>query len=108
MDMGQPLVAPAPGLFLNVPFQCKLAFFGGGAVFPCAYPPPQPSILSDYYFLVHHPVNRDEWHILAHAMASDFTVTWQFSQREQLFFFFFFILDQTRRLLLSLLYNMGR
>jgi hypothetical protein len=38
---------------------------------------------SDYSFLVHHPVHRD---LLAHAMASDFTVAWQYSQREQLFF----------------------
>jgi hypothetical protein len=26
---------------------------------------------SNYSFLVHHPVNRDGWHLLAHAMASD-------------------------------------
>jgi hypothetical protein len=25
-------------------------------------------------FLVHHPVNRDDSHLLAHPMASDFTV----------------------------------
>jgi hypothetical protein len=41
---------------------------------------------SDYSFLVHHPVNWDDQHLLAHAMSSDFTVTWQYSQREQLFF----------------------
>jgi hypothetical protein len=29
------------------------------------------------------PVNRDDRQLLAHAMASDFTVAWQFSQREQ-------------------------
>jgi hypothetical protein len=29
---------------------------------------------SDYYLLVRHPVNRDDRHLLAHAMASDFTV----------------------------------
>jgi hypothetical protein len=28
-------------------------------------------------------------------MASDFTVTWQFSQREQLFFFSITVTDQT-------------
>jgi hypothetical protein len=31
----------------------------------------------DYSFLVHNPVSWDNWHLLAHAMASDFTVTWQ-------------------------------
>jgi hypothetical protein len=40
---------------------------------------------SNYCFLVHH-VNQDDWHHLAHAMASDFTVAWQYSQREQLVF----------------------
>jgi hypothetical protein len=40
-------------------------------------------LFSNDYFLVHHPVNWDDWHLLAHAMASDFTVTWQHSQREQ-------------------------
>jgi hypothetical protein len=37
-----------------------------------------------YSFLVHHPVNLDNQHLLVHALASDFTVAWQFSQREQL------------------------
>jgi hypothetical protein len=32
---------------------------------------------SDYSFMVHHPVNRDDRHLLAHAMASDFSVAWQ-------------------------------
>jgi hypothetical protein len=58
-------------------------FFGGGAATPCASPPPWPSIFSDYSFLVHHPANRNDRHILAHAMTSDFTVAWQHSQREQ-------------------------
>jgi hypothetical protein len=54
---------------------------------PCASPPPRPSIFSNYFFLVvHHPVNWDDRHLLAHAMASDFTVARQVSQREQLFF----------------------
>jgi hypothetical protein len=52
-------------------------------VTPCAITPPQ--FFSDYSFLVHHPVNRDDQKLLAHAMASDFTVAWQFSQREQFF-----------------------
>jgi hypothetical protein len=30
----------------------------------------------NYSFLVHHPVNRDGRHLLAHAMASEFTVAW--------------------------------
>jgi hypothetical protein len=38
------------------------------------------------FFLVHYPVNWDDRHLLAHALASDFTVSRQFSQREQLFF----------------------
>jgi hypothetical protein len=38
------------------------------------------------FFRVHRPVDRDDWHLLAHAMASDFSVAWQFSQREQLYF----------------------
>jgi hypothetical protein len=45
---------------------------------PCASPPPWPSIFSNYSFLAHHPVNRDDWHLLAHAMTSDFSVAWQF------------------------------
>jgi hypothetical protein len=41
-------------------------------------------LLSDHSILVHR-VNRDDQHLLACAMASDFSVTWQFSQREHLF-----------------------
>jgi hypothetical protein len=41
---------------------------------------------SDHSFCVHYPVNRDDRHLLAHAMVSDFSVARQFSQREQLFF----------------------
>jgi hypothetical protein len=55
-----------------------------GPATPCAFLPPWPSIFSDYSFLVHHPVNRDDQHLLTHAMASDFTVAWHYSQREQL------------------------
>jgi hypothetical protein len=32
---------------------------------------------SNYYFLVHHPVNRDDQPLLACAMVSDFSVEWQ-------------------------------
>jgi hypothetical protein len=32
---------------------------------------------SDYSFLVHKHVNQDDQHLLAHAMASDFSVAWQ-------------------------------
>jgi hypothetical protein len=34
-------------------------------------PPPWPYIFSDYSFLVPHPVNRDDMHLVAHAMASE-------------------------------------
>jgi hypothetical protein len=37
-------------------------------------------------FLYTTLLTRDDRHLLAHAMASDFTVAWQCSQREQLFF----------------------
>jgi hypothetical protein len=33
---------------------------------PCASP--RPSVFSDYSFLVHHPVTRDDRHHLAHAI----------------------------------------
>jgi hypothetical protein len=32
---------------------------------------------ADYSFWVHHFVNRDDRHLLAHAMASDFSAAWQ-------------------------------
>jgi hypothetical protein len=32
---------------------------------------------SNYSFWVRHPVNWDDRHLLAHAMASDFLVAWQ-------------------------------
>jgi hypothetical protein len=41
---------------------------------PCASPPPWPSIFSDNSFCVHPPVNWDDRHLLAQAMASDFSV----------------------------------
>jgi hypothetical protein len=33
-----------------------------------------PPFFTDYSFRVHHLVNRDDRHLLAHAMASDFSV----------------------------------
>jgi hypothetical protein len=39
-----------------------------------------------FFFSCPHPVNRDDWHLLAHAMASDFIVAWQFSQKKNWFF----------------------
>jgi hypothetical protein len=44
-----------------------------------------PSIFFSYYFLVHHPVNRDDRHLFAHAMASDFSVAWQFLNKNHSF-----------------------
>jgi hypothetical protein len=44
---------------------------------------------SYYSFWVHQPVNWDDRHLLAHAIASDFSVTWKsfliyyFSQRQR-------------------------
>jgi hypothetical protein len=34
-------------------------------------------------FLVHHPFYGDDRHLLSHAMATNNSVAWQFSQREQ-------------------------
>jgi hypothetical protein len=36
------------------------------------------NIFSNYSFQVHHPAIRDDRHPPAHAMASDFSVAWQF------------------------------
>jgi hypothetical protein len=56
-----------------------------------------PSFFSGYSFLVHHPFNRHDQHLLAHALAFDFTVAWQFSHKEQLVFSLqisFFVLNE--------------
>jgi hypothetical protein len=53
-------------------------FFVLGSATPCASPPPRPAIFSNCSFWIHHLVNRNDHHLLAHAMASDFSVTWQF------------------------------
>jgi hypothetical protein len=60
---------------------------------------PRPSIFSDYSFWVHHIVNRDDRHLLAHAMASDFSVAWQCLSKRTIVFF---VKDQTPRVLLNL------
>jgi hypothetical protein len=43
---------------------------------------------SDCYFRVHHPVNWDDWHLLANAMASDFSVAWQCLSKTTIGFLF--------------------
>jgi hypothetical protein len=50
--------------------QRPISFWGSAT--PCASPPPRPSIFSFDSFCAHHPVNRDDWNLLSHAMASDF------------------------------------
>jgi magnesium-transporting ATPase (P-type) len=57
----------------------KKCLWGGGG----SQQPLVPLVLlalhfSNYSFLVHHPVNQDDWHLVAFTMASDFTVAWQF------------------------------
>jgi hypothetical protein len=37
---------------------------------PCTSPPPRPSIFFRLFFSVHHLVNRDDRHLLAHAMCN--------------------------------------
>jgi hypothetical protein len=73
----------------NVSAKTFLCVCGGGveSATPCTFPPPWPSIFSNDSFLVQHPVNGDDRHLHAHAMASDFTVAWQFSQSDQFFIF---------------------
>jgi hypothetical protein len=39
------------------------------------------------FFLVHHLVDRDDRHLLAHAMASDFSVAWQCLSNRTIVFF---------------------
>jgi hypothetical protein len=56
----------------------QMLFLGGGTATPCASSPPRLSIFSDFSFLVHHPVNQDDRHLIARAIASDFTVEWQY------------------------------
>jgi hypothetical protein len=52
----------------------RSTFFWGGQQ------PLVPLLLLGHFFpllfCVHHPANRDDWHLLAHAMVSDFSVAW--------------------------------
>jgi hypothetical protein len=59
-------------------------FLGGGSATP-SVSPPQPSF-SNYSFLVHHLVNRDDRYLLARGKVYDFLVLWQFSCPERLVF----------------------
>jgi hypothetical protein len=55
-----------------VTLKLETSFWGSAT--PCfSPPPPRPSIFSDNSFGVHHLVNQDDWHLLAHAMASNFS-----------------------------------
>jgi hypothetical protein len=49
---------------------------------------------SNYSFLVPHPVNCDDRHLLAHAMGSDYTVAWQCLSKRTIGFS---LTDQTPR-----------
>jgi hypothetical protein len=62
------------------------SFLFCGSATPCASPPSRPSIFSNYSFWVHHPANRDDRHLLAHAMVSDFLVAWQFLSKRTIGF----------------------
>jgi hypothetical protein len=42
-----------------------LVCFLVGSAFPCASPPPRPSIFFNYSFLALHPINWDDRHLLA-------------------------------------------
>jgi hypothetical protein len=74
--------------FINVSeILIKFLFWeGGGSATPCASPPPQPSIFSDYSFWVHHPINWDDRHLLAQAKASDFSVAYLFFSKRIIVF----------------------
>jgi hypothetical protein len=45
-----------------------------------------PALFSYWSFRVHHPVNRDDRNLLTHAMASDFSATWQFLSKRKIGF----------------------
>jgi hypothetical protein len=62
-------------------FYIFLLFFwggaGGGGSDPLCLPSSLALHFSDYSFWVHHLVSRDDRHLLANAMASDYSVAWQ-------------------------------
>jgi hypothetical protein len=66
---------------------CIVSYVLFASSLPCASPPPWPSIFSHYSFWVHQLVNRDGQQLLAHAMASDFSVTWQCLSKRTIVFF---------------------
>jgi hypothetical protein len=76
--------------WVQIPPGYKVFFFWSAT--PCASPPPRPSIFSHYSFWVHHLVNWDDRHLLAHAMASDFSAAWQCVSKRTIGFF---VTDQT-------------
>jgi hypothetical protein len=47
-------------------------FLGGGVSDPLCLFSSSALHFSNYSFWIYHPVNWDDWHILAHAIASDF------------------------------------
>jgi hypothetical protein len=51
---------------LQSPTYISYFFLGGGSAIRCSFLPPLPSIFSDCSFLVPHPVNQDDQHLLAH------------------------------------------
>jgi hypothetical protein len=48
----------------NVFLKIRALFWPAGS---CASPPPRPSIFTNYYLLVHHPVYQDDRHLLAYG-----------------------------------------
>jgi hypothetical protein len=66
-----------------------LTFLGGVPLLLLA-----PLFFSHYLYQVHHLVNQDDQHLLAHAMASDFSVAWQCLSKRTVGFL---VTDQTPR-----------
>jgi hypothetical protein len=79
-----PLVTLLPTNILMLRIFLFLLFLGSAT--SCASPPPWPSIFSNYSFRIHQLVKRDDRHLLAHAMASDFSVAWQFLSKRTIGF----------------------
>jgi hypothetical protein len=59
------------------PWRSQFFFFWGAAASDPLCLSSSALHFSDYSFWVHHHVNRDDWQLLAHSMASDFSVAWQ-------------------------------